>query len=276
MFRKLALIMSAMLMTTAAFGLDKEEAKAAWDNINKELIEKKIKTRQPITMSNIVSQVRREEGTFSVKVVCYTRQGEAINADRCEKIWDFINEVHPRDDSESRLKKYSKQLDDANEDIKGSLGPYLAEAKKYIESTLQKSADNSSKLQNIKAAIASKMQSKECKTYKLSVDICQKAYVDNAGTQAVNTENEITKETGMVNRYSRYKIGQLKQLHGTGRIPVLKADYKRLTGKDWQQSSCGFDEPQKLIKNSFGDEVTEEAFYCGCDNDNIDVSYSCE
>lgn len=116
------------------------------------------------------------------------------------------------------------------------------------------------------AEIKVKTQSKKCQIYRLETSICQKSYAEGAADSAMALEKEATKQSGVVNYYGRYQIGKMKAMHGTSKLPPLKAKYKKLTGRDWTPKTC---EPSANT-----DDFSEEVKVCGCELD-ISSEYDC-
>lgn len=100
-----------------------------------------------------------------------------------------------------------------------------------------------------------KMQSKECRIYKIYVDLCNKVSVEEVADEALKMENSITKSSGIINKTSRYEIGRTRAMHGTAEVPALKKKYKKLSGKDWNRKSCDEESTQ------------DETSLCGCKMD---------
>lgn len=132
---------------------------------------------------------------------------------------------------------------------------------KTIDAVVKHLADPSEK----KKAIVAKKNSKACKVYHVTADICRKAYVEAAANKGLKVEDEATKQSGAVNVYSRYKLGQMKALHGTTNLPQLKKQYRELLGTEWTPKTCEAspEVKRKAASGEINDE-SEEIEACGC------------
>lgn len=108
---------------------------------------------------------------------------------------------------------------------------------------------------------AAKMNSKECKIYRLTAETCRKAYVESAANAGLKMEDEATKQSGAVNLYSRYKLGQMKAMHGTANLSELKKQYKLLVGNEWTPKMC---EPSRKQASEDDIEENDALAVCGC------------
>ncbi|MGK5083126.1 hypothetical protein WDW37_07450 [Bdellovibrionota bacterium FG-1] len=109
-----------------------------------------------------------------------------------------------------------------------------------------------------------KQKSKECKSFRLVISLCQASTNIEHADAAKKMEDDVTKESGVVNKYARYKIGQQKVMSSQGYQSNLQ-QYKKLSGKAFDRKQCDENEPKTGTVDPAGNPVHEEVMLCGCE-----------
>lgn len=229
-------------------------------------------------------------------LVCYDVTGKQISKEECDSARSFvlslngrkiesIKELWQKDkcrtslDTSGFCKQDYQNLKKSNQQLKHLLDENKEVALKLIPTSFQnyqsRVSENLTQLatierqlenpQEVRKMVKGKLQSKECKIYHVTADICRKSHVEAAANNGLAMEDEATKQSGMVNRYSRYKLGQMKAMHGTSDLPKLKNQYRQLVGSDWTPKTCEAspEVKRKLATGEMTDE-SEEIEACGC------------
>lgn len=257
------------------------QAGKEWEKLNKELIDKG--KARPFAINAV------RDGSE----ICYDKSGKDIGEKSCDLIESFIklisssNPTWGCDDDYSKeecikvhedaliaLEQKLEKVNSADGIIKENLDQYLKVAPNQIKKSLADVKLSLAGMKDPKGAknrALTKIRSKECKIARLELGICQKSYVKAATDSAMDLEKEATKQSGVVNQYGRYKIGQMKAMHGTGQLGSLKAQYQKLKGSAWNPKSCeGNAEEVQCNSGSGGPRTTPCSVYsneflaCGC------------
>lgn len=236
------------IFAQSAFSMDKSEAQAKWTEVNSALI-KGIdgKPAQIFLLRNIVT----DSGN------CYGINGKELETEKCDAIFSDAKELQAF--RPAKAATFKAQLESVDEATKENLSQFLSELRKKVDAQ-EKGLD--------KKAGTQKESSKECQIYRLTVDLCRMTSIEDSTKVTTEHENEVTKNSGIINKYNRYKIGQMNAFHRTKDIPTFKSKYKSLVGKEWSQSSCEVSEEQEraAAKGDY-DPIHEEVENCGCSRD---------
>lgn len=245
MNKTLSAMLSLLLFANIAYALDstKESASKEWKEIESELIQKNLKEQKRITHTIVVPE--GSNGSFyDGKTICFDAKGEEIEASDCYKLKEFFK-------SQINSEKHYKDLSSI---LEKTVPEYKAQRDSLAKAREEKAI---AELKKPKMSLKEQLASKECQTYHLEVALCRTTIVENDMNAAMDSEKEITKESGIVNKARRYAISANKQFHGTKQIPALKQKYKSLTGHDFSHSVCDGSE----------DPSDEEIAKCGCTTD---------
>lgn len=258
----------------------KENYEDYWKTINQDAI-----FQYCAGCSSGIKFIQKEEcGFASCENVCYDRSGNNIGDERCNKIWNWSDKdakniqrlesdlgseiltscggvtkkcLKEHEKALIKMKNVKVSFGAVGDDIKLNMKEFYAHVVSKLDKDIQSKVDEIANINGTGAnqKILSKMKSKECQVYHLTSDICQKSYVESTADAAMGLEKEATKQSGIINKYGRYKIGQMKAMHGTNQITQLKSKFKRLNGKDWTPKSCD---------SSGESDGSEEITACGC------------
>lgn len=253
-YRILLLTLSLLVAADPAFSMDKSEAQTAWDEVSRTLI--KSLDGKP-TQTFLLKQKITESGN------CYGINGKELSAEKCDSIFSDVTDLLSLKSSKSKQDYLSlkSKIESASDVTKENLSPFLSELTKKVDLKLANFESKEKRSDQTEV-------SKECQIYRMTVDLCRMTSIDESAKAATEHETDVTKESGIVNKYSRYKIGQMKVLHGTKDIPAFRTKYKSLTGKDWSQSACEISEEQeKAAARGTFDPTQEEIDKCGCSKD---------
>jgi|GEM_PF-6100145 len=279
-----SIIVFAFLTAQSSFAAN-TEMKQQWQSLDSALVDYHFNNKR----------VRLPEITFPSS--CVDIEGSDISKEKCDQLREFVlgpgktssleqdaknddclNAIQHNQLLECRMRynEKSKSLVQDQQkrielisDVTSKTVPRFAEMLKArvasnlktIDSVITHLADPSEK----KKAIVAKKNSKACKVYHVTADICRKAYVEAAANKGLSVEKEATKQSGAVNLYSRYKLGQMKALHGTANLPQLKKQYRELVGSEWTPKTCEASPETKrqAVSGEISDE-SEEIEACGC------------
>lgn len=245
MNKKYSVTIAILLFANMAYGLDstKDSAPKEWKDIETELIQKTLKEQKRITHTVVVPE-GSNGSFFDGKTVCFDAKGEEIEVPVCYKLKEFLN---GQINNEKRYQELSSVLEK-------TVPEYKTQRDGLIKDRQDRAAADARKP---KKSLKEQLASTECQTYRLEVELCRSTIVEDDMNAAMESEKEVTKESGIVNKTRRYAIAANKQFHGTKKIPALKQKYKSLTGNEFSQSACeGSESPSD-----------EEIAKCGCTTD---------
>lgn len=286
------LILVVTLSSSLALASDKDESVKKWKSVD-------------ALISDSIGKNKKEElqlpsydekfGFGGNSYVCYDLNGDEFSKESCDTAKTFAMTIHKRklESVKTRWKndKCSTQLDDGfclndykklkklNLQTQDLLNESKDIAAKTIPNTFGKYQalvdENLKELSSIEIALSNpeekkkqikqKLASKECKVFQVTADICRKSYIEAAADKGLSVEDQATKHSGVTNLYSRYKLGQMKAIHGTGNLQELKKQYKSLVGSDWSPKMCesSSESSRKYASGELSIE-DEEVEVCGC------------
>lgn len=292
-------LIAVIFSAQSAFATDKEEAMRRWKSADETIIKafelnknrdpRLVKNKDELTLPTYAEKFGWGGNTY----VCYDVNGNEISKDECDDALKFVSSLNGRmvESIKARWEKDKcrTRLDEGfcksdYQGLKGTnaqLNKFLEEnrviALKTVPTSFQKYKslveENLAQLEPIEQKLSNpqdmvkivkqKLNSRECKVFHVTADICRKAYIEASADKGLAVEDEATKQSGATNLYSRYKLGQMKALHGTANLPQLKKQYRELIGSEWTPKACEADPDRKTASSVTSDE-NEELEACGC------------
>lgn len=292
-YKQITIYSMILLASQIGFASEKDDAKDKWQKLDTAMVEYHFQKKMERTSDLVFPEFSSYSMLSGTTVYCLDNEGSEISTEKCEELKEFVrgpgnirsvendlkadgclNAIHHNELSSCKMHYSEKSKSSSLEQQKKLDSIYSLAVKtipKFTEMYKIRIASNFKALDAVlihlanpeekRKLAAAKKNSKECKIYRLKAETCRKAYIESAANAGLKMEEEATKQSGAVNLYSRYKLGQMKAMHGTANLSELKKQYKLLVGDEWTPKAC---EPSRKQASEEANEENEAITVCGC------------